>query len=345
MDNLKVVVIGGVACGPKAAARLKRLNPNAQVTLIEKGEWISYGGCGLPYYVGATVKEIDDLMTTSWEAVRTPEFMKATKDIDTLLGYEAIKIDRQKKEVKVQKVGTNEIKTLAYDKLVLATGSENVIPPIKGVEGKGVFEMKTPEDGTELQDYLKSGIEHAVIVGSGLIGMEVMEACANWGIDVTVIEMMDQIFPKLLDSDLALVLQDYLESEDIQFKLNTKVEEILLDDAGVVKGVRTSDGEIDCQLVLMATGVRSDVKLAKEAGIECNPAVIVNKHMQTSDPDIYAGGDCVMVQHRISGELTFAPMGSTANKHGRIIAIFKNFTVCLGQQSLSCSIGLQVKWV
>lgn len=319
MAELKVVVVGGVACGPKAAARMKRLNPEAQVTLIEKGDWISYGGCGLPYFVGATVKELNDLMTTSWEAVRTPEFMKATKDIDTLLGWEATSIDREKKEVLVRSVADGSEKTLPYDKLVLATGAYNAKPPIKNIDAEGVFEMKTPKDGVDMQEYLKKGVGSAVIIGAGLIGMEVAEACANWGVDVTVIEMQDRIFPKMLDKDLSLVLQTYLESEDMNFMTGTAVQEILLDDAGAVAGVRTDKGDVDCEMVLVSTGVRSEVTLAKEAGLVCDPAIIVNEHMQTSDPDIYAGGDCVMVTHRISGEQTFAPMGSTANKHGRVI--------------------------
>lgn len=318
--NLNVVVVGGVACGPKAAARLKRLMPKANVTLIEKGEAISYGGCGLPYYIGSTVKELNDLMTTSWDAVRTPEFMKATKDIDTLLGWEVTKIDREKKSVMVVETQSGESKELPYDKLVLATGSSNFKLPINNIDAEGVFEVKSPSDGVRIQNYLKSGVGSAVVIGAGLIGMETAEAFANWGVEVTIIEMMDQIFPKMLDKDMALVFQDYLEQEDIQFKLSTAVKEILVDDEGKVCGVETDKGRIDCDLVLVAAGVRPEVRLAEEAGLEVNRAVIVNEYLQTSDPDIYAGGDCVLVQNRISGEMMFAPMGSTANKHGRIIA-------------------------
>lgn len=320
MSQMNVVVIGGVSCGPKSAARIKRLNPEANVTLIEKGEWISYGGCGLPYYVGSVIKELNDLMTTSWDAVRTPEFLKATKDIDTLLGYEATEINRNDKTVTIKAVNGDDTKVLPYDKLVLATGSYNAKPPIPGIDGNGVFEMKTPHDGVKMQDFLKTGVEHAVIIGAGLIGMEVMEACANWGVDVTVVEMLDQLFPKMLDKEMALVLQHYLETqEDMNIMTGTAVKEIKLDGDNNVVGVVTDKGEIECQMVLVATGVRSEVSLAKAAGLECDPALIVNEYLQTSDPDIYAGGDCVMVTHRISGQRTFAPMGSTANKHGRII--------------------------
>lgn len=320
MSELKIVVIGGVAAGPKAAARAKRCNPQAQVTLVEKGEWISYGGCGLPYYVGATVKELNDLMTTSWEAVRTPEFMKATKDIDTLLGWEATKINRAEKTVELVNVGTKEVRVLPYDKLVLATGADNFKPPIDNVDAAGVFTMKTPKDAVDMQEYIKKeGVEQAVVIGAGLIGMETAEAYANWGVDVTVIEMKDWIFPQKLDEDMAAVFQNYLESEDMNFMVSTKVEAILVNEEGKVSGVKTDKGELKAQLVLVAAGVRPSVKLAVDAGLEVDRAIIVNEYLQTSDPDIYAGGDCVLCNHIVSGERVYAPMGSTANKHGRII--------------------------
>lgn len=320
MSELNVVVIGGVSCGPKSAARLKRLMPEANVTLIEKGDYISYGGCGLPYFIGSTVKELNDLMTTSWDAVRTPEFMKATKDFDTLLGWEAVKIDRGKKVVVIKELATGASKELPYDKLVLGTGASNFKPPIKNIDAEGVFGLRTPNDGVAIQNYLKQGAGAAVVIGAGLIGMETAEAFMNWGLDVTVVEMLDQVFPKVLDKDMAAILQDYLESEDMQFMLNTAVKEIRIDQDGKVNGVVTDKGEIDCEIVLVATGVRSNIKLAQDAGLDCDRTILVNDYLQTSDPDIYAGGDNVMVTNRMSGEKMFAPMGSTANKHGRIIA-------------------------
>ena len=320
MSDLKVVVIGGVACGPKAAARLKRCNPHAQVTLIEKGHDISYGGCGLPYFVGSTVKELKDLMTTSWEAVRTPEFMKETKDIDTLLGWEATKIDREAKTVEVKDLHSDEVKVLPYDKLVIATGADNFKPPIANIDAKGVFGMKTPDDALAMQSYIKEhGVEKAVIIGAGLIGMECAEAYANWGVEVTVIEMQSWIFPQMLDKEMAVVFQNYLESEDMNFMLETKVEAFEVDDEGKVCAVVTDKGTVEAQMVLVAAGVRPVGKLAKDCGLEVGKAIIVNEYCQTSDPDIYAGGDCVMVKNLVSGELMYAPMGSTANKQGRVI--------------------------
>ncbi|MBR2627114.1 MAG: FAD-dependent oxidoreductase, partial [Peptococcaceae bacterium] len=321
MSELKIVVIGGVACGPKAAAaRAKRCNPDAQVTLIEKGEWISYGGCGLPYYLGATVKDLNDLMTTSWEAVRTPEFMKNTKDIDTLLGWEATKINREEKTVEVKEVKTGEVKVLPYDKLVIATGADNFKPPMEGIDATGVFGMKTPKDAVDMQNYIKvEGVESAVVIGAGLIGMECAEAFANWGLDVTIIEMQNSIFPQVLDAEMGAVFQNYLEGEDLNFMLNTKVEKILVNEEGKVSGVQTDKGTVDAQMVLVAVGVRPCVQLAVDAGLEVDKGIIINEYCQTSDPDIYAGGDCVMTTNIVSGQRVYAPMGSTANRQGRVI--------------------------
>ncbi len=320
MSELKIVVIGGVACGPKAAARAKRCNPSAQVTLIEKGEWISYGGCGLPYYLGATVKDLNDLMTTSWEAVRTPEFMKNTKDIDTLLGWEATKINREEKTVEVKEVKTGEVKVLPYDKLVIATGADNFKPPMEGIDATGVFGMKTPKDAVDMQNYIKvEGVESAVVIGAGLIGMECAEAFANWGLDVTIIEMQNSIFPQVLDAEMGAVFQNYLEGEDLNFMLNTKVEKILVNEEGKVSGVQTDKGVVDAQMVLVAVGVRPCVQLAVDAGLEVDKGIIINEYCQTSDPDIYAGGDCVMTTNIVSGQRVYAPMGSTANRQGRVI--------------------------
>ena len=322
MSELKIVVIGGVACGPKAAAKAKRCDPNAQVTLIEKGEWISYGGCGLPYYLGATVKDLNDLMTTSWEAVRTPEFMKATKDIDTLLGWEATKINRAEKTVEVKEVKTGEIKVLPYDKLVIATGADNFKPPMEGINATGVFGMKTPKDAVDMQNYIKTeGVSDVVVIGAGLIGMECAEAFINWGLNTTVIEMQGSIFPQVLDAEMGAVFQNYLEGEDLNFMLNTAVEKILVDENDKVIGVQTNKGTVDAQMVLVAVGVRPCVQLAVDAGLEVDRGIVINSHCQTSDPDIYAGGDCVVTTNLVSGQRVYSPMGSTANRQGRVIGI------------------------
>lgn len=320
VEQLKIVVIGGVAAGPKAAARAKRCNPNAKVTLVEKGEWLSYGGCGLPYFLGATVKDLKDLMSTSWEAERSPEFFKDAKDIDVLMGWEAVSIDRSNKTVKLTNVKTQEAQELEYDKLVLATGADTLIPPIPGVDSLGVFQLKNPGHALAMKEYLMNNeISNAIIIGGGLIGIETAEAIANWGMDVTIVEMQEHILPSLLDKELAAALTDYLEKEDLNIQAGTTVKKILTDDEGRVKGVETDKGVIEGQMILVSVGVRPNVKLAQEAGLDVERGIIVNEYMETSDPDIYACGDCVVSQHMLSGKRAFVPLGSTANKQGRIV--------------------------
>jgi len=320
MESLKIVVIGGVAAGPKAAARAKRCNPNAQVTLVEKGEWLSYGGCGLPYFLGAAVKEIKDLMSTSWEAVRTPQFFHKAKDIDVLLGWEAVNIDRENKKVTVIDVRTKETKELVFDKLVLATGAETLVPPIPGLEALGVFQLKNPGHALAMKEYLLNNeVANAIIIGGGLIGLETGEALANWGMEVTIVEMQNQIMPNLLDPELSLAFSTYLEQEDLNILTSTKVQKVLADENGQVKGVETEQGFIACQMVLVSAGVRPNVKLAQEAGLAVDKGIIVNEFMETSDSDIYACGDCVVCEHIASGKRVYVPLGSTANKQGRTV--------------------------
>jgi len=295
VGQLKIVVIGGVAAGPKAAARAKRCNPNAKVTIVEKGQWLSYGGCGLPYFLGATVKELKDLMSTSWEAERTPKFFKEAKDIDVLMGWEAVKIDRSKKTVLLSNVETQEKLELDYDKLVLATGAETLLPPIPGIDSFGVFQLKNPGHALAMKEYMmKNHISNAIIIGGGLIGIETAEAIANWGMDVTIVEMQEHILPSLLDKELAMALTNYLEKEDLNIQAGTTVKKILTDETGKVKGVETDKGIIEGQMVLVSVGVRPNVKLAQEAGLEVERGIIVNEYLETSDPDIYACGDCVV---------------------------------------------------
>lgn len=203
--------------------------------------------------------------------------MKSTKDIDTLLGWEATKINRAEKTVEVKDCKTGEVKVLPYDKLVLATGAENFKPPMENIDATGVFGMKTPKDALDMQNYIKAeGVSSAVVIGAGLIGMECAEAFANWGLDVTIIEMQGSIFPQVLDAEMGAVFQNYLEGEDLNFMLNTKVEKILVNEEGKVSGVQTDKGAVDAQLVLVAVGVRPQVQLAVDAGLEVEKAIILN---------------------------------------------------------------------
>ncbi|SMB89157.1 NADPH-dependent 2,4-dienoyl-CoA reductase, sulfur reductase [Desulfonispora thiosulfatigenes DSM 11270] len=320
MEELKIVVIGGVAVGPKAAARAKRCNSNAKVTLIERGTYLSYGACGLPYYIGGAVGEMEDLMTTAYGTLRDQKYFSEVKDINVMPGHEATKIDRANKKVIVKELATGEVKEIPYDKLVLATGAKPVTPKMPGVEGKGVFKLTTPQDGLAIKDYcLKNDVDNVIVMGAGLIGLEFAENIVNWGPSVTIVEMQDRVLPGLLDKEMSISFRKYLESEDMVIHTDAKINEVVLDEEGKVKGVETEKGFVEGQLLLVSIGVRPNLELAEEAGLEVDRSIIVNEYMQTSDPDIYAGGDCVASVNRVTGQNAYVPLGSTANKHGRII--------------------------
>ncbi|WP_069649036.1 FAD-dependent oxidoreductase [Caloranaerobacter ferrireducens] len=319
----KYVIIGGVACGPKAAARLRRLDPEAEITLIEKSDVISYGGCGMPYYLSGEVKELEELWSTPVGVPRDPQFFKKVKNINVLNNTLAEKIDRKEKKVIVTNLKTNEKQEIPYDKLVLAVGSTPNVPPIKGIDLNNVFKLYHPYDAEKIKSLLESGkVKDAVIVGGGLIGLEVAEALTKQGVKVTVVEMMDKVLPKMLDTEMSMLLIKDMEKNKVDVLTSTKVLELEGDNEGNVKSVVTDKGKIDAQLVLISVGVRPNIKLAEEAGLEIseNRAIKVNEYLQTSDPDIYAGGDCVDNENIIYNRRLYTPLGDIANIHGRIIA-------------------------
>ncbi len=319
----KVVVIGGVACGPKAAARIKRLNPEADVTILEKGELISYAGCGLPFYLSGEVENHDELMATPTGVVRNPGFFKMVKDVKVKNKTLVKSVDRDNKIVHAVNTDTNESLEFSYDSLVLAVGSNYFVPPIEGVDLKGVNFLQTVEDAMKIKD--RSGPLNAkkiVIIGAGLIGLEAAEGLKKQGMEITIIERLDTAMEVLLDPEIAYHLHKELAANDIMLKVGETVLKINDDGSGNVKSVTTNTGEFSADMVLVAVGVRPNIKLAKDMGLEIGKfgAIKVNKNMQTSDPDIYAGGDCVENNNLITGQPSYVPMGSTANKHGRVIA-------------------------
>jgi len=317
---MKIVVIGAVAAGLKAASKARRSDPTAEITVIEKGEMISYGACGMPYYVAAEVNEIEDLMKTPAGAMRNPEYFKNVKDITVLNRTLATAIDRKSKFVTVKNLATDEVADITYDKLVIATGAAPLKPNITGVDLKNVFKFWHPDDARAVKLGLQSKkFSNAVIVGAGLIGMEMAEAFSTWGINVAVVEMKEQLFPALLDAEVAGILEKYLRTEGIEIFTGEKVIRFVGD--SVVTAVETDKRTIPADLVIMAMGVRPNVELAKSAGLELGPtgAIAVDAELRTSDANIFAGGDCVENIHLVSGRKVYAPMGSTANKHGRVI--------------------------
>mgnify|MGYP006277192033 FL=1 len=323
--TLRVLIIGGVACGPKTAARLRRLMPDADITMIEKGRLVSYGACGLPYYVEGEFPNIHALTHTQVGLPRTPEFFDKTKGFKVLNRTEALSIDRKNKTVRVKHLDPDREEDLAYDKLVLATGGYPFRPPIPGTYLKNVWFMTHPDDAESLvREIDAQNLQNAVLVGAGFIGIEMAEALINKGLNVTVVEMANQILPGVMDPDIAAYGQIHMEEDnDVDFVLGEQVKALLPDEKeDRVASVQTDQRTVEGDLVILAVGTRPNDQLARDAGLMCERGIIINEFCQTSDPDIYAGGDCVVNQYvgKGSGGYMYAPLGSTANKHGRTIA-------------------------
>lgn len=316
----KIVVIGGVAAGLKAASKARRNDPQAQITVVERGDIISYGACGMPYYVSGDVAHIDDLMKTPVGVLRSPAYFKNIKNIDVLTQTVALKIDRQAKTVLVKALASGEESLLPYDKLVLGTGASPVRPSLPGIGLGNIYTLWHPHDAEAVRKGLAAGtFKKTVIIGAGLVGMEMAEALKKWKVDVTVVEMQEQVFPAFLDPEIAGVIRKHIEEQGIQVLTGEKVTGF--DGVQTVISVETDKRSIPADLVILALGARANAELARDAGLAVGVTggIAVDDHMRTSDPDIFAGGDCVENTHMISGRKVFAPMGSTANKQGRVI--------------------------
>lgn len=354
MSISKIVVIGGVACGPKAAARARRREPDADITIIERGDLLSYAGCGMPYYIQGAIETADELMSTAGGVVRDAAFFDSVKGIKVMGRTLAESIDRERQVVEMVSLETAEKSQVPYDKLVLAVGADAVLPPFPGANLKGVYRLNSPHDAEKIKDSMLNGCKRAVIIGAGLIGIEVTEAMATHQLSVTIIEMMDSVVPAVLDFETSSKLEKHLCDQGVCVMTGTKVKELHGDDTGQVNAVITDQGIVEADLVLIAVGVRPNIKLAVDAGLEIGEtkAIKVNDYLQTSDPNIYAGGDCVENRHLMSGKPAYVPLGSTANKHGRIIgdnvtggsstfpgvmgtAVFKAFDFNVGHTGLS----------
>ena len=321
----RVVIIGGVACGPKTAARLRRLDPEADITLLDRGAVLSYGACGMPYYVSGEVERIDALVETPVGVKRDPGFFKTVKGFEAWTGTEATRIDREQKTVETVNRVTGEKKTLPYDKLVLAVGASPFVPLLPGRDLKGVFHMHYLEDAARVNEAVaQMNGRKAVIIGGGLIGVEMAEALRARGMEVTLVEMLPTLMGMLLDEDMGRLAMKHMVPKGLALRMSERVEAFEGDEQGRLRLVKTSHGELEAGLALVAIGVRPNSELAAQAGLAVDPkgGILINNFCQTSDPDIYAGGDCVTNASLLglSGYGLFGPQGSTSNKHGRIIA-------------------------
>ncbi len=319
----KIVIIGAVAAGPKAACHLKRLQPGWDITLVDQDSLISYGGCGIPYYVCGDVSDEAELRSTSFHLVRDVAFFKQAKGVNVLTRTRALAIDRKKKIVQVENLENGEKRELVYDKLMLATGARPFVLPIPGNDLDGVFTIANLHKAIEIKKRIARGkVSRAVVIGGGAIGVEMAEALKDlWGIETSLIEFMPQLLPKIVDWQFAAMLKNHLQEKDIAVYTSEGATAIIGDDAGRVTGVQTPARTLAADLVIMAAGVRPRNELAAKAGLVIAPwgGIVVNQRMQTSDPDIYAAGDCVALTNLLTGRDTYAPLGSLANREGRVV--------------------------
>ena len=319
---LRVVVIGAVAVGPKAASRFKRLMPDAEVILVDQAPRISYGGCGIPYFVSGEVNRVEELQATPYGTVRDAEFFKTHKGVTVMAQTRATAIDRTAKTVTVEDLKTGAVNAVPYDKLVLAMGSSANRPPIPGIDLAGIGPATNLDEAEAIRNAVAGGsVNNAVVVGGGFIGLEMAVALGDmWGIPTAVVELTDHILPGFLSPTLARMAVQDLEDNGVNVHENEKVLRFEGENGRVTK-VITDKRELSADIVVMAAGVRPNTEIAKAAGIGCTDRglIIVDDHMRTSDPDIYAGGDCVTIPNQVTGKPGWYPLGSMANRQGRVI--------------------------
>ena len=310
---MKVIIIGGVAGGGTATPRVRRLAELAEIVLLERTGYVSYANCGLPYYVGGTIADEDDL------TLQTPQSFYCRYRVDARVGHEAIAIDRAGKMVTVRELATGRTYEETYDKLLLAPGAKPVLPPAAQTEDGRVFTLRTVEDTFAMHDYVVGQKpQTAVVMGSGFIGLETAENLAGRGVHVTLIQRGGQVLPPL-DADMACFLHAELVRNGVDLRLSTPFEGL---ETGEKVRVLTSRGTIEADMAVIALGVVPDTALAKEAGLELGQkgSIVTDSHMRTSDPDIYAAGDAVEVRHFVTGAKTLIALAGPANKQGRIAA-------------------------
>lgn len=307
---MKTLIIGGVAGGASAAARLRRLKEKDEIVMLERGEYVSFANCGLPYFIGGVITDKSKL------TLQTPESFKARFNIDVRVQSEAVKIDPAQKTIAVKDLKTGEIYNESYDNLILSPGAEPVKPNIEGADASFVFTLRNIPDTLKIKDFIneKQPMD-AVVVGGGYIGLEMAENLKEAGLNVTVAELSEHLIPSL-DFDMAADVHRYLKSKGINLLLNNGVKAIK--DGRVV----LNRGEVKADMVIMSAGVKPETRLARECGIPLNgrDSIIVDSHMRTGVPDIYAVGDAVEVHDFITGQPVFVPLAGPANKQGRIAA-------------------------
>ena len=310
---MKVIIIGGIAAGMSAAAKLKRSQKDAQVIVYEKSPHISFGACGLPYYVGRYFDNHEQMLA------RTPE-QAAKSGIEIYVEHEVVHVNVEEKKVQVKNLKTGEVLTQDYDRLMVATGANAIIPPIKNLELKNVYTLRSMEEGHILREKMKEdSIQKVGIIGAGFIGLEVAEAAKKLGKEVYIFQLEDRVLKATFDKEITDILEAEIQKEGVKLYLNTMVT--ALNGADKVEQVVTNNETVDVDLVILATGVRPNTAFLKDTGINmlANGAIIIDQEGKTSVEDIYAAGDCATVPHLLKKEPAYIPLATSANKLGRII--------------------------
>lgn len=311
----KIVIIGGVAGGASTAARLRRLDETSEIIMFERGSYISYANCGLPYHIGNVIKERDSLLVT------TPEAMSKKYNVDVRIDSEVISIDKENKKIQIKKVKTGETYEESYDTLVISTGSSPLKPPIEGINSPGIFTLWTVPDTDEIKKFISERQpKNAVVIGGGFIGLEVAENLHAAGLEVTVAEAMDQVMAPV-DYEMAQLVQNNMVANKVNLILEDGVSKFKSEN-GKVTITLASGRTLEADMVILSIGVRPNGQLAKDAGLEMNQrgAIVVDKYLKTSDPNIYALGDVIEVEEYINKGRAMIALAGPANKQGRICA-------------------------
>jgi NADPH-dependent 2,4-dienoyl-CoA reductase/sulfur reductase-like enzyme len=309
----RLVVIGGVAAGMSAASRARRLNPKIEIMVFEKSGFVSYGSCGLPYFVSDVIKAPENLV------VYDAKFFKEKRNIDVYLHHEVLKIFPAKRSVLVKDLERNKEFEVGYDKLVIATGARAVKPNIKGIDLNGIFTIRFLEDGIAIKNFIReSSPKKALIIGAGYIGMEMAEALVSLGIDVTIVEVMPNILGSM-DDEINEVVEAELQKNGVKLLKSTSVIEFV-GDGFVRKAILNNGSSLDVDLVIVGAGIKPNSEIARDAGIEIgrSGAIAVNQRMETNIPGVFAAGDCAEAFHLVLGRPVYIPLGTTANKQGKV---------------------------
>ena len=310
---MRVIIIGGVAAGMSAAAKLKRMQPEYEVIVYEKTDVVSFGACGLPYFVGGFFDDVNNMIARPAEKFRE-------SGIDLNIFHEVIDVDTEAKKLTVKNLTTGEEFVDTYDKLMIASGASSIIPPIKNVNIENVSTLKSMSDGIKVKELMnKEEIKNVAIIGAGFIGLEAVEAAKKLGKNVVVFQLEDRILPQVFDKEVTDILEEEIRKHDVDLRLEEIVGELVGETK--VEKVITNKGEYDADLVIVATGVRPNTSFLKNTNINMLPngAIIVDEFGKTSVEDVYSAGDCATIQNIVTGQDSYVPLATGANKLGRIV--------------------------